>query len=459
MQQDVIMPEAADVPGGAELERPAPLAAAAAAAHEANDPAAPQAGFFGNVLKLLAGNATAAIISIAAYPMLAWVYAPADMGILAVIGTATLVMGTVMSLRYEMALPTAGKEDEAAAILALSLGLLCATTVLLAIILWLIPASLLALAGPVARYRFFLPFSVFGAGLYSLILVEATRRARYNDIARTRIYQAVTGPGVQLLLGVLGAGTAGLLIGLVIGSASGTLGLVRRLGLVARGAPLYRTNLAEVRAMAVKHRRFPLYTSWSALLTGVTGNMINLTFAMLYGPTIGGYLFLGDRVLSRPMQLLTMSVSQVFLGGAGWTVRNSPRQLRKLVRDIAVKQFMIAVTWIGGVVICAPFVVPIVFGAKWVPAVIFIQYLAIGFFATSIALPLMQAMLLIGKQHIAAVIDSGRCVAIVSALVVAKMTGLTPIHAVLLCAIVQLVGNAVALTINFRLIDRFARSA
>jgi O-antigen/teichoic acid export membrane protein len=152
-------------------------------------------------------------------------------------------------------------------------------------------------------------------------------------------------------------------------------------------------------------------------------------------------------------------VSQVFLGGAGWTVRNSPRQLRKLVRDIAVKQFMIAVTWIGGVVICAPFVVPIVFGAKWVPAVIFIQYLAIGFFATSIALPLMQAMLLIGKQHIAAVIDSGRCVAIVSALVVAKMTGLTPIHAVLMCAIVQLVGNAVALTINFRLIDRFARSA
>ena len=454
--QSSIMPEADGSPGSAELERTTPLDAATAT--EASAASDPHPAFFGNVLKLMAGNASAAVISVAAYPMLAWVYSPADMGILAVIGTATAVMGTLMSLRYEMALPTAGKENEAAAILALSLGLLCATTGLLAIILWLLPATLLSLAGPVAHYRFFLPFAVFGTGLYSLILVEATRRARYTDIARTRIYQAVTGPGMQLVLGMLGTGTVGLLIGLVIGSASGTLGLVLKLGLVARGAPIYRTTMADVRAVALRHRRFPLFTSWSALLTGVAGNMVNLSFTMLYGPTIGGYLYLGDRVLTRPLQLLTMSVAQVFLGGAGWTVRESPGDLRKLVRNIAVKQFMITVAWIGSVIACAPFVVPIVFGAKWAPAVVYIQFLAIGMFATPIALPLTQSLLLIGKQHVAAMIDFIRFVSLVSALSAAKFFSLEPIHAVLLCALVQLTSAGVSLTVMFRTVDRFTRS-
>ena len=416
-------------------------------------------GFLRNVLQMFAGNLAAQILGLLAYPLLARIYAPGQLGVLAFMTSATVISIPLLALRYERALPLASSAQEAGNILVVCFAVLFGMVTLSFVVLFLLPTSIVLRFDVISRYRMFISLAFIPTGSYAILIHEATRQARFSEIARTRIYQALNGPIVQIILGGLfHAGIFGLLTGFLIGQSAGTIGLIRRL-LIGHRSPLNGVNLRSAWAAAVKHRRFPLYASWSGVFGASASIFMILTFPLLYGPEVGGLLFLADRVLARPLQLLTMSVFHVFMMESGKVAAEAPQNLRALFLDITVKQFGISAVWIGAIVLSAPYVVPVIFGQQWALAPVYLRYMAIAFFPGSIVSTVLYSLQALGKQKLAAMLDISRTSSIFVALLTAYSFGVGPANAVLICSLIQATAQVVVFTVIYRAVDQASKNA
>jgi O-antigen/teichoic acid export membrane protein len=184
--------------------------------------------FTWNVSIMLAGTAAGQAISIVLSPILTRLFTPEQFGYLSVYNSVLMTLAVVASLGFELAIPICLVEAECANLLALCSLVLAATTALCTLLIWLLSTETLAAVGvgSLSSYRYLLPVGLAWLGGYFVMVAMATRAAAFQQIA-TRISQGVSGPVSQILLGWLGAGTAGLVAGSIIGQASGTLLLAR----------------------------------------------------------------------------------------------------------------------------------------------------------------------------------------------------------------------------------------
>jgi O-antigen/teichoic acid export membrane protein len=416
-------------------------------------------GFVANVMKLYLGNLAAQVLSVFAYPILTRIYTPADMGVLAFVASATVILFPLAGLHYEMALPLAKSEEEAKDILVVCFVALTATIAVIALTLWLLPRFFLDRFGAVAPYRLFIPLALFATASYAILCYEATRQGRFAEMGRTRIYQALNGPIVQIGLGgIFHAGTIGLLIGFVIGQSAGVVGLFRLL-LSGRRSALRNVNAGSIWATAVRYKRFPIFSSWSGVFSAAAPNFMTLAFPLLYGAKVGGFLFLAERILVRPLGLLTGSILHVFIMEVGRTAATAPENMRNLFLDITVKQFGISALWISAIVLSAPYFVPFIFGDQWAAAPIYLRYLAIGFFPGSIVTTVLYTLQALGKQKLAAAIDVCRTSSIIITLVIAYKFGLGAMDAVLACSLAQAAAQVAVFAVMYREVDRASARA
>ena len=381
----------------------------------------------GGFLGLFAANIFAQALSFAAYPLLTRIYSPQQIGVLSVLVFGTLLLTPVSSLRYEIALPICRTQREAAAVLALSFLVITCTSLLMAVAMLAAPARAIAVLGAAAPYRLFLPLALLAFGAYNVLVYEATRLADYSQIARTRVSQALTGPVLQIALGAAGVGTVGLLAGFVAGLCTGSIGLARRLAVVR--SVLGATSLRDVFRVAVVHRHFALFSSWA----GVLANSIslgNLLFATFYGTAVGGFIYLGDRVLMQPLRVSGNAFLQVFVGEAGRILKSQPQQLLRLFASVLWKQTALAVAWLGAVYMVATTAMPLVFGRNWGPASHYMRAMLIGYLVTAATLPTSHTLLLLGKQRLAAGMDALRAIALLGSIAASLHWGARPLAAV-----------------------------
>jgi O-antigen/teichoic acid export membrane protein len=358
----------------------------------------------------------------------------------------TLLM-PLATLRYELALPLCRTDDEARSVLATCFAVVAGTSLCLAGALLAIPARSLAGAGPAAEFRLFIPAALLAFGTYTILVYEASRVGQYDEIARTRVSQAAIGPVLQILFGVGGLGTAGLLAGFVLGLSSGSVRLWRRV--LGGGARVFAgVSLRSMRAAAVKFRRFALFSSWSGVLAG-SASLGNIVFTLLYGATVGGYLFLADRILMQPLRVSGNAFLQVFVGEAGRALQSEPIRLRAMFADVFRKQAMICCAWLGAVYAGAHVLVPLVFGAAWAESVPYIDVMLIGYLPMAAAIPTAHALQLIHAQRLSAALETSRFAALVVAITVAQLTGATPLRAALAYSLVQAVANGVILVVTY----------
>jgi O-antigen/teichoic acid export membrane protein len=406
-------------------------------------------GFGRNVLRLFAANAAAQVLTFAAYPILTRLYTPEQLGILSVVLFAMMILTPASTLRYEIALPLCRTDAEAGSVLTLCFATVLATTTLFAIALLAAPAPLVDAIGPAAPYRLFLPLALLAFGAYNVLTYEATRVARYADIAKTRVSQALVGPVIQIALGVVSGGTIGLLTGFTIGLSAGTVNLSRRL-IFKSSSILSGVTLRGVIDAAQKYRRFPLFSSWAGILLAGSASLGNIAFTSLYGAAIGGFLFLGDRVMMQPLRVSGNAFLQVFMGDAPRALDRSPAEFKRLFLGVLWKQAAVSGIWLGGVYACATFALPIIFGHSWGPASQYIDAMLIGYLPSAAAIPVSHTLLLMGRQRLSAFLDACRFGALLASIVIARHFDATPIESVFIYSATQGIAQCLILGLIYR---------
>jgi lipopolysaccharide exporter len=349
-------------------------------------PRGPGGAFARQVVTLASGTAIAQLLLALAIPALTRLYTPADYGTLAVYSSTLTVLLVLASLRYEAAIPLPEDEEVAGSLLALTLIVLAATAVLVALLVWLAGDAFVARAKVTALrpYLWLIPVGLLGAGTYQALSYWAIRRRAFGRIARTKLSQGIGQVVAQVGLGLAKAGAPGLLVGDVIGRVAGGGGLAI---LAYRDRPFAQVTGASLRAAAGRYRRFPLLTTWSNLLTIGSLQLPSILFSAGFGAAAAGLYALSYKMLVLPTMLVAQAVGQVFLARAA-TLSREPEALRRLTERTALSLFACGLPVFCAVALGGPRLFATVMGSQWEQAGRYAQALAPWFAVWLVSNPL-----------------------------------------------------------------------
>jgi O-antigen/teichoic acid export membrane protein len=373
--------------------------------------------FLKDVSIMLTGSAGGQAVSLLLSPLLTRLYSPQEFGILSVYSAVTAMLVVIASMRYELALPLVRDDEDAVNLVMVCLLTLAGTTVAVGLVSFLAPDSWIERFWPIPLdathsliYRTLLVAGYACLGGYFVALYVATRANAYKAIARTRLAQGVVGPTSQIGLALLGAGAPGLLIGSILGQSAGTIGLF---GKVAAGkAELLRAvSWSRMTAQAKRFRQFPLVGSWAALIDAIgSSQLLYLLITTTYSARIAGFIFLAERVVSRPLSIIGTSILQVFVGEAGKTITSDPGLLKRRFYQVVSRQFVMATAWIVLANLVAILLFPVMFGEEWRDGVPYLQAISIAYLAQAVVLPVFHTLQLLERQRMAAAWQIGRLI-------------------------------------------------
>ena len=307
-------------------------------------------------LTLLTGGVLAHALPLLLGPALTRLYTPGDFGQYALLWAVATNLAVVACARYEFALPLEKSARGAALLMALCARLLLATTAastLLALVLlfwrdmalaWLLPAGVLAI------------------GATQWLTLWATRSQRFGLLSAARLVQQGGGAVLQVLLGLFTAGPVGLLAGPIVAGLGAAW-------LLARPAPqggwrrLVRQPLPRLKAMAARHRDFPLYNTPHAFIGALQDTLTLLLIAAWAGDAAAGFWALALRYLKAPATLLGGALSQALYPQL--LQARSAAEARSLVRRTMLALALLAAPLAAVLLLWGPDLFTWIFGTQW----------------------------------------------------------------------------------------------
>ncbi len=395
--------------------------------------------FIRNTSVMMLGTTLGQIASVALAPILTRLFTAEEFGYLSVYAAMLAILGMTAALGLELAIPLAASEFELANLMAASSLAVGLMTALLGLVMWLLPVETMGkyFLGPLDAHRYLVPLGFACLGLYYVMVAAATRAGLFADIARTRIAQGIGGPVSQIALGWAGAGTPGLAIGFIMGQSAGLYLLLSRM-VFERPALRAAISWRGMREVVARHSHFPLFASWTRVIDMAgSGTVLYPLFSTYYPAETVGFMFLGERVVARPLLMVSSSLLQVFAGEAGISARLDPAALRRRFWQVVSAQLVFALGWLAPLNLAAAWAVPRLFGAPWLAAVPYLHALSLGYLAVAVLHPVSTTLQLLNRQALAAVWQAARLTLLVAAAVMAHESNLPAIDAVWFCSAIQ----------------------
>ncbi len=405
--------------------------------------------FARSVVLLSGGVIIGQAVCVASAPILTRLYRPEDLGELAVFVAAISLVSIMGAFRYEVAIPLPKEDEHARNVLALSVLAVFVTTTLFALVAWLFGQQFVDLTGieSLRSSIWLLPPGVFVAGLFSVSSMWLVRQRRYTQLATSSVLQALGQAGCQIAIGLGSVGAFGLLVGDVFGRAVGAGTLMRHCWSAFRTA----TPRGVLQAM-VRYRRFPVVSSWAALINTASIHIPPLCLASIYGLQVVGWMALAQRILGMPTTLVSGSVAKVYLSECARLHHSSPSRLPSLFwKTLAAQSIM------GGiVVVCvglpAPLICGFVFGASWNTAGWYVLVLSAMFAAKMIAYPLGATLDVLEEQGWHVFREVVRLALALTAVLAAALWSLPPLTAVAVLSVASCLGYCVGILIAWHLV-------
>jgi O-antigen/teichoic acid export membrane protein len=357
----------------------------------------PKGKFASSVSLIAGGTVFGQLLTVFVSPVLTRLYSPSDFGILAVFSSILGIFSLLSSLRYELAIPIAKDDIEALNVLVLCLFIIPFVGLITYVILKVFGSSIAELTNTyeIQQYLWLVSIGVLGRGIYNVFNFWAVRKKAFSRIAKTKITQGLARALTQLSLGIIGIGPVGLIIGQLIGESAGSWTLAH-LAIRNDKNSSKDFSLKKIFKIGKRFKRFPLFSSWSAIFNTI-GVLIPVPILSgLFGTTVAGHYSLGNRLLQIPMQLIGQAVSQVFFSSAAEASRK--KNLPFLVEKIVIILFEFGLPIISLLGLVAPELFSIFFGQTWKQAGIYVQWQIPWLIIIFITSPLSTVPLVLEKQ-------------------------------------------------------------
>lgn len=413
--------------------------------------------FAHNVLMMFIGTAIGQLGGVLLSPVLTRIYSPEQFGVLGMYMAVISILSLIATLRYEIAIPLVKTDEEAANMLAVCGISLVFTSIIISLLLLFItavPDCLQSSVGELWAYRAMIPIGVFAIGAYQVGVYYATHKQSFKALSQTKVYQGYGGPISQIILGLLGANVWGLIIGFVIGQSMGLSMLFKRL--IGSPSELIKAiSMNNIKALAWRFRNFPLVSSFAALISTLGGeNILLIAIPIIYNSTtVTGFIFLINRIVGRPLLMISTSILQVYLGDVSKTRNSDPKAMRKRFLNMVSFQFLIVSSWLFIINISAKYIIPLAFGAKWTDCVPYIYVLSIAYLPQMTMHAVIHTLQVLEKQKLSAIWDISRLIAVMGGFFYSFMFDLEVMQALILYSVIQAISHIVLFLLMYKSIQ------
>lgn len=399
------------------------------------------------------GSLLAQVLGIISTPIITRLYGPQDFGLFAVYLSIISVITIIASLRYELAIPLPEDEVEASNLFVLCLATVAATSAVMIGLVYFFSDTLLALMGAngLKPYIWLAVPGFFVIGIYQVFIYWTIRRRNYGIITYTKVYQSVGGVASKITFGLLSFGPWGLLLGDFISQVCGIGKIVSKTWKEDREL-IVKCSLKGLRSAAGKYRKFPLFSSSSAIINAMALQLPVLLISAFFGLKEAGYYSLSYGILFLPAMVIGTAIAQVYLGEVTMVKRSGDNsKLESLYLSIIGKLALISIPLIGAIAIAAPTLFPVVFGGKWLEAGLYCIPIALLAISNFIISP-TSILEIYGYNHWKLAFDIVRTLSVIGSFLLARRIGLSIINTLWLYVVVMVLAYLAYFIMNVRAI-------
>ena len=265
-----------------------------------------------NFAKLLSANVVAQVIGLIVYPILTRIYSPEDFGLLNLFLSISGVLVILSTAEYYNAivLPKNDKEGKEVSYLCVSILLFVVGLTTLSVIFSTEIASLFNTPA-LADYYWLMPILVLVLGGWNILNYWYVRCAQYSSISRYQLSQSTFSATTKIGFGYFGVLQGGMIYSIVIAPALSLilslLSLFRKKMISCWSRPSW-DNLKHV---AYRYYKFPLYTLPRSFVNMVAGQLPVLLLTPLFGSQYVGWWSMALLLGFMPISMITKSIYQV----------------------------------------------------------------------------------------------------------------------------------------------------
>ncbi len=359
----------------------------------------PRGGFARNAATLMTGTAVAQGISIVLAPVLTRLYSPEEFGLFALYFTIASPLSVIATARYESAIMLPDREEDALNVVALS----CSISILLGVVLlfptYLFRESIAHLMGQeeLKNWLYFVPVTVMFTGVYQSLNYLANRYAAYKLLAANRITQSAMVSIINIGMGLLGFGLAGLLVANIFGQVLATVLILISL-LRLNKLKLEPIKFKIMIQQAKRYIKFPKYDIPSMFINVVANQVPVFMLGKFFNSAIVGFYSLTNKVIGLPVSLVSGSILDVFRQRASsdYTKYGNCEQIfKKTFKSLLLMSILPFLLF----AFFAPFLFSVVFGATWRTAGEYAQIMSVMLLLKFISSPLSYMFFVAEKQE------------------------------------------------------------
>lgn len=356
--------------------------------------------FAKHVMVVSGSVAIGQMLSVLVGPINSRLYRPEDYGTLSLFGGMFNVLCVAFTFQYEMAIGTAEDDDEAIHLVLLAVALAVGWAVVLGLASFLAGPTIAALTAKgdpqFLRYIWFLPVGIFFAAISSTFQRWAMRKHAFSRLSMIQVLQGLIASCFTVSLGFLHFGFRGLMIGSLAASLWMAWSMPRIFYPDLR-AHRERLSLGKLVQAARKHYRYPLYTTWSSMLSCLSNWIPVFMMTQGFGTAATGYFSMCQRVLFLPTILISQAITPVFYSRArkaqqDGTLASLTERMVKTISGVNVF-FAVFMAFFGEQLFS------LVFGAKWGRSGIYAAALAPWMLSSFLVNPLEALPLVFDRQR------------------------------------------------------------
>ena len=354
--------------------------------------------FVRNVLTLMTGTAIAQAIPVLISPILTRLYTPEDFGVLALFMSFIVIIGTISTARYELAIMLPKHKQDAVNILALSLIISTIVSLLSLVIILIFTDQIILLLGSedLRIWLYFAPVTIFFIGVYQAFNYWSTRNKTFTKNAISRVAQSSTVAATNLSVGFVKAGSVGLISGAILGQVIGALVLSWKT-LVNFNKFKKQLSVKSIKINARKYSNFLKINTPHAFINSLQDNGIVYIIIYFFSKVILGSYSFAFRILKAPVGLIGGAMSQVFYQKASKAYHDK-KNIQPMILKMYKNLFLIGFPLFLILFLFTPDIFSFIFSEKWKTAGEIAQIIVPWIFLNFLASPVSSITIIMNKQ-------------------------------------------------------------
>lgn len=356
------------------------------------------------------GTLLAQIATIIASPILTRVYSPALFGTFGFFTASITLLIPLVTGRYEFAINTVNDKESTFFLYKTVFYFSLFASAFLFLILLLFNKQIVHLFNLDDLYLlFFIPLTLFFYGNLQGSTYVLNKEKEFNILSKSKIYKAIATAIISIVSCYFIFKTYGLIIGYLVGII--VVLIFQRLKLKHYFKdlhPIINIKVGVVESIK-KFKHYPIFNAPSALFDALAGQIPLFVMMKIYGHDVVGHYNLTILVITGPLGLIAISMSQVFfsqishLNREGKKFKNLTIKIVKILSLFGCIPILILVFW-------GPQLFSFVFGAKWAISGEFARYVALGSFFGFVVSPLSMVFFIKQKVRTLSVIQTIRAI-------------------------------------------------